>query len=125
MVIKIMECVFCKIADGSIPAMKLYEDETIMAFMDANPVSAGHTLIIPKDHTLDLETISSEVLMEIMEKARDLAKLIVAKLDAKGYALVQNNGICQEVKHFHLHIIPKYDEKNNLTKEETFKKITA
>lgn len=120
-----MECVFCKIADGSIPAMKLYEDETIMAFMDANPVSAGHTLIIPKDHTLDLETISSEVLMEIMEKARDLAKLIVAKLDAKGYALVQNNGICQEVKHFHLHIIPKYDEKNNLTKEETFKKITA
>lgn len=125
MVIKIMECVFCKIANGSIPAMKVYEDELIMAFMDANPVSAGHVLIIPKEHTLDFETISLEVLMEIVKKAKDLARMIVSKLDAQGYALVQNNGICQEVKHFHLHIIPKYEKKNNLTKEEAFKKITA
>lgn len=120
-----MECVFCKIANGSIPAMKVYEDELIMAFMDANPVSAGHVLIIPKEHTLDFETISLEVLMEIVKKAKDLARMIVSKLDAQGYALVQNNGICQEVKHFHLHIIPKYEKKNNLTKEEAFKKITA
>lgn len=125
MVIKIMECVFCKIANGSIPTMKVYEDELIMAFMDANPVSAGHILIIPKEHTLDFETISLEVLMEIVKKAKDLARMIVSKLDAQGYALVQNNGICQEVKHFHLHIIPKYEKKNNLTKEEAFKKITA
>lgn len=119
-----MECIFCKIANGEIPSKKIYEDEKILAFMDINPVSPGHTLVVPKKHTLDFQTISDSELTEIMKKTKGLSRLITERLQAQGYTLVQNNGICQEVKHFHLHIIPKYSKKNNLDLEEAFKKIT-
>lgn len=119
-----MDCIFCKIIKGEIPCYKVYEDEKIISFLDINPVSVGHTLIIPKNHTLDFSTISDSDLNYIMTKAKDIAKLVTSKLDADGYALVQNNGIAQEVKHFHLHIIPKYKKKKSMKVEKVYEKIT-
>jgi len=119
-----MNCIFCKIISGEIPSYKIYEDDDLMAFLDINPISAGHTLIIPKKHTLDLETISEEELNRIMSCAKKISKLLVEKLCADGYSLAQNNGIAQEVKHFHLHVIPKYKKKLHVSVEDVYEKIT-
>ena len=101
-----MDCIFCKIINGSIPSYKIYEDDKILAFLDVNPVNPGHTLIIPKEHTLDITTISNDVLVNIFDKSKDIANILINKMDADGFTLVQNNGIAQEVKHFHIHITP-------------------
>lgn len=119
-----MDCIFCKIVNGEIPSYKIYEDDNLLAFLDINPMSAGHTLIIPKKHTLDFTTISDDTLDNIMKAAKNISGLLVNKLDADGFTLTQNNGICQEVKHFHLHIIPQYRRKNIISVEDVYKKIT-
>ena len=119
-----MDCIFCKIIAGEIPAYKLYEDEDILAFLDINPINIGHTLIIPKKHTLDIMTIDNDTFIKIVDKARDIAKLISEKLNSTGFSITQNNGKLQEVKHFHLHIVPCYNEKRNLSIEEVFNILT-
>ena len=119
-----MDCIFCKIVKGEIPSYKVYEDDKIMAFLDINPYAPGHTLIIPKEHTLNLETISEDTLNHIINKARDIAKLVTTRLNAPGYTLIQNNGFVQEVKHFHLHVIPKYRENFEMNIKDVYEKIT-
>lgn len=119
-----MDCIFCKIINGDIPCNKIYEDETVICFLDVNPQSNGHTLVIPKNHTLDITTIDNDTLIHIFEVARDISKLLEDKLGIKGYTLTQNNGKPQEVKHFHLHIIPVYETKEELIPvEDVYKKI--
>lgn len=120
-----MECIFCKITNGEIPSKKIYEDDEIMAFLDINPLTPGHTLIVPKEHTLDFQSISMDKLMKIMNVARELSQKIVDKMGAQGYTLIQNNGIAQDVKHFHLHIIPKYKDKLEMSVDEVYKKIAG
>ena len=119
-----MDCIFCSIIKGDIPSYKVYEDEELLAFLDINPVSPGHTLIIPKQHTLDIMSINNDILIKIMNKARVIGTMLMDKMEAKGFTLVQNNGIVQEVKHFHLHVMPKYNKKINMSVEEVYKKIT-
>ena len=119
-----MNCIFCKIINGEIPSYKIYEDDEILAFLDINPVSPGHTLIIPKEHTLDVTTINNDVLIKILDKSRDIASLLIEKMGAKGFTLVQNNGTAQEVKHFHLHVMPKYNRKKKLTLDEVYELMT-
>jgi len=120
-----MNCIFCKIINGDLPCYRIYEDDDILVFLDVNPVSPGHSLIIPKKHTLDLMEIDNDILNKIMNKAKDIAKILVNKLDADGFTLVQNNGIAQEVKHFHLHVIPKYSKKVTLELEDVYNKIIS
>ena len=118
-----MDCIFCKIISGEIPCYKIYEDDKILSFLDVNPMESGHTLIIPKEHTLDLMSISDEVLLKILNKARDISSVLMDKLDTNGFTLIQNNGIAQEVKHYHLHIIPKYKNKCDMTIEDVYIKL--
>ena len=120
-----MDCIFCKIVKGEIPSYKLYEDELILAILDVNPVFPGHTLIIPKVHTLDINSIDEEVLCHIMKKAKDIANTLVDNLKCDGFTLIQNNGFVQEIKHFHLHIIPKYKRRMVMSVEDVYKKITV
>ena len=121
-----MNCIFCKIINGDIPCYKLYEDETVICFLDVNPKANGHTLVIPKEHTLDITTIDNDVLLHIFNVAKDMAKLLEEKLNITGYTLAQNNGAPQEVKHFHLHIIPTYDNETNIENvEDIYKKIKS
>ena len=120
-----MNCIFCKIIDGDIPSYKIYEDDLCLAFLDINPQSLGHTLIIPKKHYLDFYDIDSVVLTHILSVAKTLSKKIVDKLNADGVTFTQNNGDVQEVKHYHLHIVPYYNNvnKESIDVEKIFNKI--
>ena len=103
-----MDCIFCKIASGEIPSYKVYEDDIVCAFLDANPDSDGHTLIIPKKHFTDLDDIDLETLNHINKTAKKIKKELEEKLGCIGLSLLQNNGSVQEVKHYHLHLKPYY-----------------
>lgn len=109
-----MDCIFCKIVEGKIPSLKIYEDDVILAFLDINPDSNGHTLIIPKKHYKDINDIDEKTLCHIYSKAKDIMKLLKEKLNADGFSLLQNNGSVQEVKHYHLHIKPYYNNKPSI-----------
>ena len=113
-------CIFCKIINGDIPSYKIYEDEIVYCFLDINPQNTGHSLIIPKKHYTDLDDIDLETLNHIFNVAKQLKKKLEEKLNIDGLMLVQNNGIVQEVKHYHLHLIPKYNEEKKLNVEEVY-----
>jgi len=109
-----MDCIFCKIINGEIPCLKVYEDELILAFLDINPDCDGHTLIIPRKHFTDLDDIDSETLNRINLGAKKIKKLLEEKLGCEGISLLQNNGFVQEVKHYHLHLKPYYKDKKSI-----------
>lgn len=109
-----MDCLFCKIIKGEIPCYKIYENEFVLAFLDINPDSDGHTLIIPKEHYTDIDDIDTNTLNEIFKAAKVVKKLLEEKLNCDGISLLQNNGSVQEVKHFHLHLKPQYKDKVSL-----------
>lgn len=106
-----MECIFCKIIKGEIPSYTIYEDEIVKVFLDINPDSNGHLLIIPKKHILDLDSMDNDTLMHIMAISKKMKKLLEEKLNIDGLTLIQNNGAVQDVKHFHLHLKPYYINK--------------
>lgn len=120
-----MNCLFCKIINQEIPSYTIYEDNLVKVFLDVNPDSPGHTLIIPKKHYQDLGDIDNQTLMHIMETSRVIKEKLENKLNCDGITLVQNNGESQEIKHYHLHLKPYYKNKENLSIEEVFKKITV
>lgn len=114
------DCLFCKITNGDIPSYKIYEDEIVIAFLDINPDSNGHTLIIPKKHYLDMNDIPLDTLTHIFKIAKELKVKIESKLNADGLTFVQNNGDIQEVKHFHLHLKPYYKDNELKSVEEIY-----
>ncbi len=103
-----MDCLFCKIISGDIPSNTIYEDEIVKVFLDINPISNGHCLIVPKKHYTNIEDIDLETLKYINEVAKKIYKKLKEKLNCEGLTLVQNNGLGQEVKHYHLHLVPRY-----------------
>ena len=120
-----MDCIFCKIINGDIPCYKVYEDDNILGFLDANPNTNGHTLLVPKKHILDLDEISLEELSKINVAAKKIKRLLEKKLDCDGIIIQQNNGCVQEVKHYHMHIKPIYSKEQKLIDvKKIYKKIT-
>lgn len=109
------ECVFCQIAEGKIPALKIYENEDLLAFLDISPLSDGHTLVIPKKHFERLDELPEDLACKIARILPKLSKAIVKATGAKGYNILQNNGKVagQQVMHVHFHIIPR-DEADGL-----------
>ena len=99
-------CIFCKIANGDIPSKTIYEDKIVKVYLDINPYGPGHTLIIPKDHYTNLDDIDEKVLSHIMVISKKIKKLIDERLKPDGIKVVQNNGCLQDIKHFHLHLLP-------------------
>ena len=104
-----MDCLFCKIINGDIPCFKIYENDDVLAFLDINPDTDGHTLIIPKKHFTDLDDIDLKTLESINKASKEIKKMLEEKLGCTGISLLQNNGSCQEVKHYHLHLKPFYE----------------
>jgi len=106
------DCIFCKIVKGEIPCFKVYEDEKVLAFEDINPVSPGHTLLIPKQHAQDLWEISGNDLTAIHLASQKVIHGIQRALNPTGVACVQLNGpgVNQVVPHYHLHLIPRTAE---------------
>ena len=117
-----MDCIFCKIINGDIPSYTLYEDELIKVFLDVNPISNGHSLIVPKKHFTDIKDIDLEILTHIQKIVKELFPKYKEKLNCDGITLCQNNEYGQEVKHYHLHIIPRYENDGINFKSEIVKK---
>ena len=103
------DCVFCKIIAGEIPCFKLHEDDDTLAFMDINPASEGHALVIPKEHSADVHGISDAAISSTVVTAKKIASAIEKTLNPGGLNLVQCNGpaAAQSVLHFHMHVLPR------------------
>ena len=103
------DCIFCKIAAGEIPSRKIYEDSDLIAIMDLNPTSKGHSLIIPKEHCTNIYDIDEDIAAKVMKTAKKLATKMTVALNCDGFNLLQNNGETagQTMFHFHMHLIPR------------------
>lgn len=108
------QCVFCGIIAGDVPSSLVAEDETTYAFMDINPGSDGHLLVIPKAHSKDLVEIPADDLTAVTLMAQRIAKVAVDVFGADGVNLLNCCGAdaWQTVFHFHLHVIPRYRDKS-------------
>lgn len=105
-------CIFCKIVNKEIPSYTLYEDETVLAFLDISQVTKGHTLVIPKKHVDNYLECDDETLAHLNKVAKELGNTLMKKLNCEGMNILSNvNEVAgQSVKHFHLHLIPRYSE---------------
>ena len=108
------QCVFCDIMTGDLPSVGVAEDAATYAFMDIHPATAGHLLVVPKRHSRDLFDIPGEDLSAVTLAAQRIARVAVAELDADGVNLLNCCGTeaWQTVFHFHMHVIPRYADKN-------------
>lgn len=106
-----MSCIFCKIIAGEIPSIKVHDDATTYAFMDINPGTRGHALVIPKQHAADIHDVPPDVLGDMARTAQKLATAAKQHLGCAGVNLVQSSGAAafQSVFHIHIHVIPRYD----------------
>ena len=103
------DCLFCKIIDGSIPSYTVYEDDKVKAILDINPNNDGHLLVIPKEHKANLYEMDDDTLIYMLNIIRKKLKPILSdKLNIDGLTISQNNDDGQEVKHFLIHVIPRY-----------------
>ena len=107
-------CIFCKIANGEIPYTTLYEDEDFRVILDLGPATRGHALLLPKNHFANLFELDDETAQKAILVAKKMAGKMKAALGADGFNLVQNNGEAagQTVFHFHMHLIPRYENDN-------------
>jgi histidine triad (HIT) family protein len=104
------DCLFCKIVAGEVPATRVAEDERTIAFMDINPATRGHLLVVPREHAADLLEIDPEDLAAVAKSAKQLAQRVKDRLHADGVNLLNSCGQAawQTVYHFHVHVIPRY-----------------
>ena len=105
------DCLFCRIVAGEIPSTRVDEDDRTVAFMDINPATRGHLLVVPREHAADVHAIDPEDLKAVALAAKGLAQRVREKLGADGVNLLNSAGSAawQTVFHFHMHVIPRYD----------------
>jgi len=106
------DCIFCKIAEGKIPAAKVYEDSKVISFLDIMPANKGHCLVVPKAHCQNLTDINDEDLIATMKAAKKVAKAVSLCFGNASFNLVMNNGkeAGQIVNHAHIHLIPRFQK---------------
>ena len=105
-----MDCIFCKIIKGNLPALKVYQDNAVVAFLDIAPISPGHLLVVPRQHAADLLAIDDLALAYVMRVAKQLGRAMIKGLGADGFNVGINNGAVagQVIEHFHCHVIPRF-----------------
>ena len=106
------DCIFCKIANGEIPSSTIYEDDLFRVILDLSPATKGHALILPKKHMANIFEMDEETAEKVFVLASQIAKAMKEALNCDGLNIVQNNGEIagQTVFHFHMHIIPRYND---------------
>lgn len=106
------DCIFCQIVADDIPSRTVYEDETVFAFLDVNPLAPGHTLVIPKDHHETLGDLSDDTAADVFTALHRLVPTVEESMDADASNVAFNNGEAagQEVPHVHGHIIPRFED---------------
>ncbi|RMD58792.1 HIT family protein [Candidatus Parcubacteria bacterium] len=104
-----MECIFCKIINDELPSHKVYEDDKVLAFLDILPISPGHTVIVPKKHSADLENLPNDDLCAMALAIKKIGKAMMAGLNVKGYSAFLDNKSAanQHVPHTHFHLVPR------------------
>lgn len=104
-----MDCLFCAIVEGTVPSKKVYEDETAYAFLDISPLKRGHTLVVPKRHTVDVFE-DDTTLAEIAPAIARVGRLLTQRLGADAFNVLANAGDIagQMVFHTHVHVVPRY-----------------
>jgi histidine triad (HIT) family protein len=104
------QCIFCEILRGNSPASFTYEDDTVVAFMDVQPITHGHMLVVPREHAVLMSDVNETVAMRSFRVARKLASVARSTLGATGVNLFVADGetAFQDVPHFHVHVIPRY-----------------
>ena len=105
------DCIFCKIANGEIPATEICENDGFRVILDLGPASKGHALVLPKEHYRDITELPEKAVGEAFSLAGKVGKAMKQGLGAAGFNIVQNNGTAagQTVFHFHIHVIPRYE----------------
>ncbi|MDX1612645.1 MAG: HIT family protein [Candidatus Thermoplasmatota archaeon] len=105
------DCIFCKIIQGEIPSNKVYEDDHVFAFLDINPLTNGHTLVVPKVHAARIGELTGEQAAAYFREVPAITQAVEAAVEADGATLAWNDGEAagQEVPHAHLHIVPRWD----------------
>lgn len=122
------DCLFCKIIRGEIPSKTIYEDDIAKVFMDINPSTNGHLLIIPKKHQENILDIDEEFVTHALKLIREkLYPLLKDTLSCEGLTIQENNFYGQDIKHFHIHLVPRYtkDNFNQTTDKEILEDIDA
>jgi histidine triad (HIT) family protein len=104
-------CIFCRIVDGEIPSRTVYEDDDVLAFLDANPLAPGHTLVVPKSHRGRLNDADADEAADVFGAVHELTPRIESAVDAPATTVAINNGEAagQEVPHVHVHVIPRFE----------------
>ena len=100
-------CVFCAIACGEAPAVRVFEDDTVLAFLDRTPLFHGHVLVVPKAHVVTLPELPAEQLAPYFASVRRLAEAVPVALGAQGTFVAMNNVVSQSVPHLHTHVVPR------------------
>lgn len=105
-------CIFCSIASGETPAHRLYEDEKTLAFLEIDPSSPGHTMVIPKKHIVDFMDLDGDLMGSVMETVQKVAGMIGKGLGADNFTIGVNSGkiVGRHVEHVHVHIIPRFPD---------------
>ncbi len=104
-------CIFCKIIKNELPSKTIYEDEQIKIIMNINPSTDGHLLILPKKHVVNIIDTDNDTIIHSLDIIREkIYPLLKEKLNCEGLTLAQNNELGQEIKHFHIHLTPRYQD---------------
>ncbi len=108
------DCIFCKIINKEIDSFEIYEDDIVKVFLDENPKSNGHLLVVPKKHYENIFDTPKKVLAKINEVCKEMAQLCKQKLDCDGVNIVNASGkeAQQSVFHLHYHVVPRYENDN-------------
>ena len=101
------ECLFCAIADGSVPADRVLETDDLVGFLDARPVFKGHVLLVPREHVVTLPDLPAALRDPFLAAGQRLATAMVEALGAQGSFVAMNNTVSQSVPHLHLHVVPR------------------
>jgi len=121
------QCIFCQIIDGKIPSKKVFEDEKVIAVLDINPATAGHVLIMPKEHFSIMPQLNDDILKSIFSAAKKISNAMLKSMQAQGTTIFIANGLAagQKAQHFMIHVIPRFKEdgfpdipKNKITEKE-------
>lgn len=103
------DCIFCKIIKGELPSRTIYEDELIKVIMNINPSTNGHLLVLPKEHYVNILDIPDEIVTHSFVIIRDkLYPLLRDRLGCEGLTISENNFLGQDIRHFHIHLTPRY-----------------
>jgi len=105
-----MKCIGCQLANKEIETYVIYEDEWITCILDIDPIQEGHTLILPKKHVEDLNQLDKVLSQTIMNTSMKISEVLTLVYKPDGITIIQNNGIFNDLNHYHMHVFPRYKD---------------